>query len=240
MCNLCVSPSHCDSSRCHDLCCCLLLLLLLLFTADVTLLPPPLPPLPPPPSESFSERRTSLLRGAVRGTFFKPALPAQLVENSEACKVNEPQHLYLCLCLAGRGLCVFGGGEHEGAGGIRSVQALREQGVGRGRQNPHNIQGGPECVTQPPHTTPPCHRDSPWRPITSPIPPPLSTALPQQAPCILACTHHSSHPPATPFHSSDLLPPTPCLHAQPNPTSCHTSPLILPPPPHIPPPKGRQ
>lgn len=46
--------------------------------------------LPPPGTtfESFSERRTSLLRGAVRGTFFKPALPAQLVENSEACKVD--------------------------------------------------------------------------------------------------------------------------------------------------------
>jgi hypothetical protein len=39
-------------------------------------------------AESFSERRVSLLRGAVRGTFFKPALPAQLVENSDTCKVG--------------------------------------------------------------------------------------------------------------------------------------------------------
>jgi hypothetical protein len=40
-------------------------------------------------AESFSERRINLLRGAARGTFFKPALPAQLVENSEMCKVTQ-------------------------------------------------------------------------------------------------------------------------------------------------------
>lgn len=46
--------------------------------------------MPPPGTtfESFSERRINLLRGAARGTFFKPALPAQLVENSEMCKVD--------------------------------------------------------------------------------------------------------------------------------------------------------
>eukprot|EP00879_Flechtneria_rotunda_P017862 GHRR01018722.1.p1 GENE.GHRR01018722.1~~GHRR01018722.1.p1 ORF type:complete len:386 (+),score=140.67 GHRR01018722.1:145-1302(+) len=47
-------------------------------------------PMPPPGTtfETFSDRRIALLRGAVRGLFFKPALPAQLVENSEACKVD--------------------------------------------------------------------------------------------------------------------------------------------------------
>jgi hypothetical protein len=30
----------------------------------------------------------ALLRKAVRGTFFKPALPAVIVENSDACKVR--------------------------------------------------------------------------------------------------------------------------------------------------------
>lgn len=47
-------------------------------------------PLPPPGTtfETFSERRISLLRKAVRGAFFKPALPAVIVENSEACKVD--------------------------------------------------------------------------------------------------------------------------------------------------------
>lgn len=39
-------------------------------------------------AESFSERRINLLRGAIKGTFFKPLLPAQLVENSEMCKVR--------------------------------------------------------------------------------------------------------------------------------------------------------
>ncbi|KAF6261872.1 TOC34m [Scenedesmus sp. NREL 46B-D3] len=47
-------------------------------------------PLPPPGTtfETFSERRVALLRRAVRGAFFKPALPAVIVENSEACKVD--------------------------------------------------------------------------------------------------------------------------------------------------------
>ena len=40
-------------------------------------------------TESFTERRVSLLRGAVRCAFFKPALPAQLAENSDTCKVCE-------------------------------------------------------------------------------------------------------------------------------------------------------
>jgi len=37
---------------------------------------------------NVSERRINLLRKAMRGRFFKPALPAVLVENSDACKVN--------------------------------------------------------------------------------------------------------------------------------------------------------
>eukprot|EP00775_Hariotina_reticulata_P004681 gene4681-4934_t len=47
-------------------------------------------PMPPPGTsfEVFSQRRINLLRKAVQGTFFKPALPAVLVENSEACKVD--------------------------------------------------------------------------------------------------------------------------------------------------------
>ncbi|KAF8061109.1 TOC34 [Scenedesmus sp. PABB004] len=41
-----------------------------------------------PAAETFTERRIALLRRAVRGTFFKPALPAALAENGEACKVD--------------------------------------------------------------------------------------------------------------------------------------------------------
>ncbi|GBF87561.1 translocase of chloroplast-like protein [Raphidocelis subcapitata] len=46
--------------------------------------------LPPPGCsyESFSDRRVSLLRGAVRGPFFRPALPAVIVENSDTCQVD--------------------------------------------------------------------------------------------------------------------------------------------------------
>jgi hypothetical protein len=56
-------------------------------------------------AESFSERRVSLLRGAVRGTFFKPSLPAQLVENSDTCKVGTVSWWSMHVCLLKVGRC---------------------------------------------------------------------------------------------------------------------------------------
>jgi hypothetical protein len=46
--------------------------------------------MPPPGTsyEGFADRRTGLLRGAVRRPLFRPALPAVIVENSETCKVG--------------------------------------------------------------------------------------------------------------------------------------------------------
>jgi hypothetical protein len=46
--------------------------------------------MPPPGTtfETFADRRVALLRGAVRGPLFRPALPAVVVENSETCKVG--------------------------------------------------------------------------------------------------------------------------------------------------------
>jgi hypothetical protein len=45
----------------------------------------------PPPGttfESFAARRAALVRGSIRRPFFRPALPAALIENAEGCRLD--------------------------------------------------------------------------------------------------------------------------------------------------------